>query len=316
MFGIIRIAAMALALVQAADPAAAQTVPAEVAGDRAAQRALALNLVNRSREAQGLDALETGATLDRIAQAHAEDMATREYYAHVSPEGENVLDRFLDAGGSEWELVAENIARCRGCPETVDEARIRALHEGWMNSPGHRANILADGLTRFGFGVSAREGDLYAVQTFAGPGATKGTDTTPLGSDAVLDAALERINAARQAAGHEALVPAPDLDRAAAELVPQDLSGFSLDTMGSLEAALPSGSGWRRVTALASTCGGCGSEIVAGDIEGFIGGWLAEGGAYRDTLLDPAWVGMGLALRADGAGRKLAVALLGAADAP
>ena len=60
--------------------------------------------------------MKPGPTLDKAAQAHAEDMLQRHYYAHETPEGKDPRDRFLAAGGSPSSLVEENIARCAGCP--------------------------------------------------------------------------------------------------------------------------------------------------------------------------------------------------------
>lgn len=70
-----------------------------------------LTLVDETRLEEGLNELQPGEALDEAAQAHAEDMLGRGYYDHVSPEGDTMLDRYLAAGGSEWELVTENLAR-------------------------------------------------------------------------------------------------------------------------------------------------------------------------------------------------------------
>ena len=117
----------------------------------------ALQHVNASREAEGLATLEPGGTLDDAAQGHAEDMLERDYYSHVTPEGDGPRQRFLDAGGGQWEVVAENIARCRNCGD-LDRQRVAEFHQGWMNSPEHRDNILRTGLTRFGFGAATEAG--------------------------------------------------------------------------------------------------------------------------------------------------------------
>lgn len=273
----------------------------------------ALELVNQSRQDQGLAPLTAGADLDEAARAHAEDMLERDYYAHQSPEGDTVRDRYLSAGGSEWELVAENIARCQGCPVPADVARVEAFHEGWMNSPGHRRNILAPGLARFGFAVSGAGQTVYAVQTFAGPGISPGGEAGgPIDGQAAARLALELINEARREAGSTPLETDPDLQDAAASLVPGDLQGFALDRMGSLQDALApdAGQDWRRVASVAASCGGCGTRPVAGDVRSFVSDWLEEGGAYRQQILDPDLTHAGMILRADGQGRKIALLLL------
>jgi len=274
--------------------------------------AQALGLVNASRGEAGLPALETGADLTEAARAHAEDMMARGFYGHVSPEGGTVQDRFRAAGGSDWELVAENIARCSGCP-AADAARISALHEGWMDSPGHRENILRQGLTRFGFAVVGGGGrDLYAVQTFAGPGQSRGGSGEAADPDEAAAAALDRLNAARREAGVPALAASPVLAGAAQRLVPEDIAGLSLSGIGDLHQALPPEDlrRWDAVASLAGSCGGCGAQVTRGDARDFIDDWL-EPERYRDRLLDPALTHFGFVLRSDGAGRKLALGLAG-----
>lgn len=273
----------------------------------------ALELVNQSRQKQGLAPLTAGANLDEAARAHAEDMLERDYYAHQSPEGDTVRDRYLSAGGSEWELVAENIARCQGCEVPADISRVEAFHEGWMNSPGHRRNILAEGLARFGFGIASGGQTVYAVQTFAGPGISRGGEGGgPVDNEAAAQLALELINDARREAGLTPLEIDRDLQDAAASLVPEDLQGFALDRMGTLQNALAPDAwqDWRRLASVAGSCGGCGIEPVAGDVRPFVSDWLKEGGAYRQQILDPDLTHAGMILRADGQGRKIVLLLL------
>ena len=81
-------------------------------GDLERLRSEALELVNEDGAEYGLEPLELTESLNEAAQNHAEDMIEREYYAHVSPEGEAVQDRYIEQGGSRWRLVAGNIARC------------------------------------------------------------------------------------------------------------------------------------------------------------------------------------------------------------
>lgn len=115
-------------------------------------RKYALELVNKERTSRHLAPLRLEAKLIRAAQSHADDMLRRNFYSHNSPEGKTVSDRYQAAGGNRWLLTAENIAKCTGCKSPVDENYIRQMHKGWMESPGHRANILRKGLTEFGYG--------------------------------------------------------------------------------------------------------------------------------------------------------------------
>ena len=130
---------------------------AQQVGDLERLRQRALELVNQVRSEHDLPPLELGDILNEAAQAHAEDMLARDYYGHVSPDGENVMDRYQEAGGDRWRLVLENIAQCQGCPTPPTAERVEAFQEGWMESPGHRENILSRGLDRFGFGIAASD---------------------------------------------------------------------------------------------------------------------------------------------------------------
>ncbi len=304
---------MALLVLLIPMPAAAD-MPQNIAALR--ERALAQ--VNDARRSAGLDALTLGDQTVEAAQAHADDMFSRRYYAHESPEGDTVQDRIIDAGGSRWQLVAENIARCADCDPPATEATVDDLHDGWMNSPPHRRNILTPGLTTFGFGMAldADQG-IYAVQTFAGPGTPRGLDPDekPVALDPAAQArrALAAVNRARDRAG----VPALDLDaglRQAAEnlLPPQDQDEFALTQGDDLLGALPEEQRtiWAGVDVVAGACGGCGTEPAAADIRSFIHDWLGDP-SYRPSLLDRQATHAGFAMQADGNGRKTAVLVLG-----
>lgn len=290
--------------------AVAQTA-AQDAGDLAQQ---ALELVNDSREERGLTTLEPNAALGEAARHHAHDMLERDYYAHESPEGETVADRFRAAGGSRWALTAENIARCDRCDTPPGDRRVESFHAGWMDSPGHRRNILAAGLTGFGFAVAAEDGTVYAVQTFAGPGTPRGDDpgddTVPLGPQAARMALLDRINAARDERDAAPLRLSEALSAAAADLLPEEGEGAAL--AGDLSSALPDGSEgqWRALNALATACGGCGREMTEADLAGFMDRWLAPGGR-GEALLAERFDAVGAAFHATGDGRKSAVVVLG-----
>jgi len=102
-----------------------------------------LQLVNEERAANGLEPLAADTALTRVARLHSADMFRRGYFSHYTPEGKDPFDRirrhkirFLAAG--------ENLALA----PTLDIA-----HEGLMNSPGHRANILQKRFGRVGIGV-------------------------------------------------------------------------------------------------------------------------------------------------------------------
>ncbi len=305
------IAALAMS-VMAWSAAAAQNV----AGPEL--RTLALELVNAERRDAGLPPLEPDAKLDMAAQSHAGDMLARDYYSHHSPEGKGVGDRFQAAGGNRWLLTAENIAQCKGCAPLPGIDHVLQMHEGWMNSPGHRANVLREGLTGFGYGMAAdASGTLYAVQTFAGPGTPHGggagTEAGPLSPEGQTEAALAEINRERAAAGKAALRPSNSLTEAARAILPSpDAAEFELKGGDDLFGALPAEdrSGWGVLTAVVAACGGCGVAPVKADADYFAGQWLGDP-RYRAMLMDDKVTHIGFAMAANGKGRKIGVGLLG-----
>jgi uncharacterized protein YkwD len=308
------LAAIIVALCVMAAPAGA-TAPDNLQ----ALRQRALELVNQARAAHGLSRLEPGSNLDEAAQSHAQDMLRHGYFSHTSPYGGTVQDRYVAAGGSRSELVAENIARCEGCTATA--ARIERLQEGWMNSPEHRENILREGLSRFGFGIATNaQGSLYAVQTFAGPGTPRGAgrnaeQSAALSRKEIAAGATDLINEARRRANVGDLRASPALDEAAHTLLPEpNAEAAALDTGGDLFEAVPTGERgrWRSLYAVSAICGGCGAHPTSADIHFFRDQWL-DNPQYKQRLLGPDATAMGFAMQADGSGRKSAVLVLGAA---
>lgn len=269
-------------------------------------RTRALELVNADRSERGLAPLEPDASLDTAAQAHAEDMAERDYFEHVSPEGGTVMDRFMAAGGSRAVAVAENIGACGPCPP--DEV-LRSLQQGWMNSDSHRANILDPGMERFGFGAAGDSARFLAVQTFSGPGTgppgmAEQPDGGPIDPGQQNALAAQLVNDRRREADAPPLSPAPDLGQSLAAQVPdQNLEQFSLEDM-----TVPSDAGpWQRVFLVGGRCGGCGVEVTARDVRFFVQQWM-DIPAYRKALLDPGITHIGLSITADGTGAKVALA--------
>jgi uncharacterized protein YkwD len=275
-------------------------------------RSHALALVNGSRQEQGLPALEHDAALTQAAQRHAEDMAREGYFAHVSPTGETIRERYVAAGGVAG-FVAENIAECTDC--RPDRKRIEELHRGWMNSPGHKANILAHGLVGFGFGLAVEGSRLYAVQTFAGPGTTPGAEAaeeaSPLDLASQLALAVDLVNVERQKAGAEPLKGSEELSSALASKAGQLDLQHGLPSVESILQDLPAAQRdeLRSMAVFAAQCEGCGARPNAADIRFFIGRWL-ESSEYRGMLLDPSRTHLGIAVSANGTGRKIALGLV------
>lgn len=129
-------------------------------GNPTADEQRALQLLNADRAKQGLPALKFNAKLTSLAERYAQDMINRGYFAHNNPEGQTPFDR-MNAAGISYKYAGENLA----INSSVDTAEV-----AFMNSPGHRANILSSNYTEVGIGVRyAPNGSVYVVQEFIKP---------------------------------------------------------------------------------------------------------------------------------------------------
>jgi uncharacterized protein YkwD len=146
--------APAPAATKAPEAAPAPVAAAESADPSAEGQVLAL--VNAQRAAAGCGALTADPGLAALARAHSADMRDRHFFDHVNPDG---LDPFQRAAKAGIVAHAENIAYGQPDPAAVMDA--------WMNSPGHRANILDCDLTRLGVGVAEGAGGPWWTQDFA-----------------------------------------------------------------------------------------------------------------------------------------------------
>ena len=118
-----------------------------------------LSLVNSERRANGLSPLVLDSGLCRVAAAKAEDMKNKGYFSHTSPTYGSPFD-MLKSFGISYRTAGENIAKGQKTPQAVMTA--------WMNSQGHRKNILAQGYTKLGVGYVYNNGSPYWVQIFTG----------------------------------------------------------------------------------------------------------------------------------------------------
>ncbi|MFO0626772.1 MAG: CAP domain-containing protein [Polyangiales bacterium] len=209
---------------------ATSTEPAAVA-----QELLALLAQSRSRA--GLPTLLRMPVLDRVAQAHSDDMAAHRFVAHVSPTTGAHDDR-LRAAGFLAGLSLENVARGYSAAE---------IHEGLLASPGHRANLLHATVTHVGVGV-AREPDgpgLLVTQVFV---------EVPRALDAEAEATrlFDALNARRASRGLAALARHPALQGAAAEAARGFFRRPEVDQQALFQAAARSaqreGGAFRRVS--------------------------------------------------------------------
>jgi uncharacterized protein YkwD len=118
--------------------------------------AAVLALVNQRRAEAGCGAVTADPALAAVARAHSADMRDRGYFAHDTPEGLSPFDRAEAAGVSY--ARAENIA--------YGQADAAAVMTAWMNSAGHRANILNCSLSKLGVGVAEGPGGPWWTQLF------------------------------------------------------------------------------------------------------------------------------------------------------
>lgn len=128
--------------------------------------AVLVDLANGDRAANDVGLLTLNPTLTKAAQAKADDMAAKGYFAHVSPDGRNSWTWFKDAG-YRFIYAGENLA--------VDFSDSEDVERAWMNSPTHRRNILDGHFTEVGIatarGTYKGRATIFVVQMFGAPAA-------------------------------------------------------------------------------------------------------------------------------------------------
>jgi uncharacterized protein YkwD len=120
-----------------------------------------LSEINRLREAHGIEALEFDEDLLYLAREYSRRMAEEKFFSHADPDGRTVRDRVDDAR-IKWRMVGENLGYSNGYINPV-----AATVHGWMDSKGHRANILERGYRRTGIGAwIGSNGTVYFTEIF------------------------------------------------------------------------------------------------------------------------------------------------------
>ncbi|MER7001227.1 sigma-70 family RNA polymerase sigma factor [Streptomyces sp. NPDC000410] len=114
-------------------------------------------LVNTERAKAGCGPVSSNGKLTTAATDHSADMEARDYFDHTNPDGEDPGDRITDVG-YRWSTYGENIARGQQTPASVMDS--------WMNSPGHRANILNCSFKEMGVGIHNASGGPWWTQVF------------------------------------------------------------------------------------------------------------------------------------------------------
>ena len=120
-----------------------------------------IRLVNIERTSRGIPALTTNWQLSRVARYKSQDMINKNYFSHTSPTYGSPFT-MMQNFGLKFSAAGENIAYGQRTPAEVVKA--------WMNSPGHRANILSTAYTQIGVGAAKKaDGTLYWTQMFMKP---------------------------------------------------------------------------------------------------------------------------------------------------
>ncbi|MDD2189372.1 MAG: CAP domain-containing protein [Eubacteriales bacterium] len=141
-------------------PAAPSQEPAPSASMGAYEQQV-VDMVNKERAAAGLPALKVNTKLAGVAEKKAEDLRDKNYFSHTSPTYGSPFDMMKQFGIS-YSSAGENIAKGQKTPDSV--------MNGWMNSPGHKANILNTSFSEIGVGyVTDSNGTTYWVQMFIRP---------------------------------------------------------------------------------------------------------------------------------------------------
>ncbi|MGC9495863.1 CAP domain-containing protein [Streptomyces sp. WG7] len=116
-----------------------------------------LALVNEERAAAGCSPVTANSRLTRAADDYSDVMASSGVMSHTGPDGSTMASR-VEAAGYQWSTLGENIAR--------GQADAASVMDSWMNSPGHRANILNCSFKELGVGVHFGDGGPWWTQNF------------------------------------------------------------------------------------------------------------------------------------------------------
>ena len=120
------------------------------------------DLINQERSRAGLLTLTWDDRLGGLAREYSRQMARDSFFAHVDPDGKDVVARANAARIKDWTVIGENLFVCEASPDFVRLAVV-----GWMKSKTHKDNILDTDWTSTGIGVAtARNGSIYVTQVF------------------------------------------------------------------------------------------------------------------------------------------------------
>jgi uncharacterized protein YkwD len=241
-----------------------------------------VDLTNGERQKASLTPLTVNPNLNVAAQRYAEAMATGSCVAHTCPPVPELTKRVELAGYGGWGRLAENVAAGQ---HSADEVVV-----AWMGSEGHRNNILQPDVTEIGVGRAAGESyGVYWVQVFGAPSSKVAPAPPAMASDAAAARLVERINAARLAAGLPPLRTNPSLTQVAQQYVRLMAAGECIGAGCGAQAPLSQraeAAGYTAWTVLAEAAAA--GQLAPDDVAG---AWL---GAAGSALLDARFTELGV----------------------
>lgn len=176
-FGAATITAFALLIVLAFSGSVLHRMALRSPQVAAVVTAVLVDLANDDRAQAGLPPLSVSPTLTAVAQAKANDMAAKGYFAHTSPQGLDPWHWFTQEGYA-FEYAGENLA--------IDFSDSADVNRAWMNSPTHRENLLDPDYTEIGIataqGMYQGKMTVFVVQAFGTPGTEAGAQAVAASS--------------------------------------------------------------------------------------------------------------------------------------
>ncbi len=190
--------------------------------------AVLTDLTNVDRASNGLSPLSVNKILQAAAELKANDMATKSYFAHISPDGKTPWYWFQEAG-YRFMNAGENLAV--QFTDSIDVER------AWMNSPGHRVNILSGNFSEIGIaaakGTYQGQATIFVVQLFGKPARTPVPSLVPVTVSPPAPASKPKV----------ASVPAPEVAPAHIQVITEDSNFIAVKNLdevsGGAESAAP-----------------------------------------------------------------------------
>jgi len=119
--------------------------------------------VNRARAEKGLPPLQRAPQLQEVARRHSEDMASRRFFGHLNPDGQDVVDRLRAEGIADFTAAGENLFSGK---QVADPMQLAVVRE-WLKNPSHSKNLLSPRYTEGGVGIARAEKEqIYVTEVY------------------------------------------------------------------------------------------------------------------------------------------------------